>query len=45
VVQEPRRLFSRYFVGGPIFFWHVLSHSSNHWAKAALRAVAGTRAA
>lgn len=45
VMQEPRRLSSRYFVGGPVFFWHVLSHSSNYWAKAALRAVAGTRPA
>ncbi len=32
VMQEPRRLSGRYFVGGPIFAGHVISHVLAAWA-------------
>lgn len=28
-LQEPRRLAGRYFVGGPVFLWHVMMHAAN----------------
>jgi exopolysaccharide biosynthesis WecB/TagA/CpsF family protein len=33
VVQEPRRLTGRYFVGGPIFLAHVAKYTLTHWAR------------
>jgi exopolysaccharide biosynthesis WecB/TagA/CpsF family protein len=41
VVQEPRRLSGRYFVGGPIFLGHVAAHAVAFWAGAIARAFGG----
>jgi exopolysaccharide biosynthesis WecB/TagA/CpsF family protein len=41
VMQEPRRLSGRYFVGGPVFLWHVLSHTCSFWTKALMRSLGG----
>lgn len=32
-MQEPRRLASRYFVGGPVFLGHVLGYVASGWAR------------
>jgi exopolysaccharide biosynthesis WecB/TagA/CpsF family protein len=31
VMQEPRRLSGRYFVGGPVFLSHVVTHAAGFW--------------
>jgi exopolysaccharide biosynthesis WecB/TagA/CpsF family protein len=31
VMQEPRRLSGRYFVGGPVFLGHVVVHAAGFW--------------
>lgn len=28
-LQEPRRLAGRYFIGGPVFLWHVMAHAAS----------------
>jgi hypothetical protein len=37
VMQEPRRLSGRYFLGGPVFIGHVISHAVGYWAAALAR--------
>ncbi len=39
VMQEPRRLSGRYFLGGPIFVGHVISHAVGYWAAALARSL------
>ena len=29
------------FVGGPVFLWHVLSHTCSFWTKALMRSLGG----
>jgi exopolysaccharide biosynthesis WecB/TagA/CpsF family protein len=39
VMQEPRRLSSRYFVGGPVFLSHVVAHAAGFWVTELAKAL------
>lgn len=44
VMQEPRRLSGRYFLGGPLFVGHVVAHAAGYWtAKLARTLVPGRK--
>jgi exopolysaccharide biosynthesis WecB/TagA/CpsF family protein len=43
VMQEPRRLSGRYFVGGPVFFGHVAIHAAGFWLSSFARLLGAGR--
>ena len=43
VMQEPRRLSGRYFLGGPVFVGHVMAHAAGFWLTALTRTLLAGR--